>query len=108
MHRLTTTLATAALLGMLVAGCGEEQPGPTSTPAGARADGSTTDTTPAGTPAGSPTGDPATSPTVPPSDGLEKVRVVGEVVRDGDCVVVRDEHAITWTISGDGSAALAA
>jgi hypothetical protein len=29
------------------------------------------------------------------------VRVVGEVVQVGDCVVVRDDNDITWTISGE-------
>lgn len=44
---------------------------------------------------------PTASPTTPPSEGLEKLRVVGEVVGVGDCVVVRDDHGTTWTVTGD-------
>jgi len=46
------------------------------------------------------------SPTTPPSEALEKIRIVGEVVSTGDCVVVRDDNAITWTITGGGAARL--
>lgn len=48
-----------------------------------------------------------TKPTVPPSEGQQKIRVVGEITSVGDCVVVRDDNAITWTISGKGAGSLA-
>ncbi|WP_110241785.1 DUF5818 domain-containing protein [Nocardioides gilvus] len=37
----------------------------------------------------------------PPSEGKQKIRVSGEIIRTGDCVVVRDDNSITWTLTGD-------
>lgn len=53
-----------------------------------------------------PTPDPTTT-TTPPSGALERIRVVGEVVSGGDCVVVRDDNGITWTVTGEGAEKLA-
>ncbi|GAA1912317.1 hypothetical protein [Nocardioides hwasunensis] len=50
-----------------------------------------------------PTASPSAGATTPPSEGLQKIRVVGEVVQTGDCVVVRDDNATTWTIEGEGA-----
>lgn len=80
--RIRSSCSVATLLLVLVlavSGCGE------------RTDVSTIDPT---TPA------PTSSTTTPPSEGLEKIRVVGQVIEDGDCVVVRDDNQITWTITG--------
>lgn len=63
-------------------------------------DVSATDPATTGTPT-PPSTEPSTSTTTPPSEGLEKIRVVGEVVEVGDCVVVRDDNDLTWTIAGD-------
>ena len=100
MHRRTTTSISATLLALLVltAGCGEQDSGgepststPTSTPTSTAT--STPDTTPA---------TPGTeAPTTPPSEGKEKIRVVGQVAEIGDCVVVRDDNDITWTVTGE-------
>lgn len=79
----------------LAAGCGDQDSaGPADSPAG--------DATvaPSGTSAPAPTATPTREPTVPPSGALQKMRVVGEVVQVGDCVVVEDDNAVTWTISG--------
>lgn len=43
---------------------------------------------------------PSAGQTTPPTDGLQKLRVVGVVERSGDCVVVRDDNGTTWTITG--------
>ena len=75
----------AAVLVLSVSGCGG---GP---------DVSAPDPTTSAGPA-EPTG-PTSGITTPPSEGLQKVRVVGEVVEVGDCVVVRDDNDITWTIA---------
>ncbi len=80
MHR-RRLLVLAVLLTLSAAGCGGEGQG-----------GSTSD--------------PSASATTPPSEALQKVRVVGEVVEVGECVVVRDDNAITWTITGDPATAL--
>jgi hypothetical protein len=96
--RCRTVLAGAVLAcaGLsLAAGCGDQDSaGPADSPAG--------DAThaPSGTSAPAPTATPTREPTVPPSGALQKVRVVGEVVQVGDCVVVEDDNAVTWTISG--------
>lgn len=87
-----TLLTLAALLALSTAGCGDQEQ-----------DGSATE------PVTKPTtrsSSPSSSPTTPPSEALQKIRVAGEVVEVGDCVVVRDDHTITWTITGDLAADL--
>ncbi|NYE38941.1 hypothetical protein F4692_004096 [Nocardioides cavernae] len=98
MHRhlgnaLRTAFACSVLL--LGAGCGDRDPDEP-TP------GTRASQTPAQTPAQTPTQTPTQTQgqTTPPSEGLQKVRVVGVVERTGDCVVVRDDNDITWTIAG--------
>ena len=83
----------AAVLVLSVSGCGGEPDVSTSGP---------------GSSAGpaKPSTEPTTGTTTPPSEGLQKVRVVGQVVEEGDCVVVRDDNRITWTIAGDLAADL--
>ncbi|MBS2940278.1 hypothetical protein KDN32_21290 [Nocardioides sp. J2M5] len=85
-HLLGTALACSFLA--LTAGCGDEP-----RDAAPQPDGSPTST--------SRTPEPTASPTKPPSEGLEKLRVVGLVVEVGDCVVVRDDNGTTWTMTGD-------
>jgi hypothetical protein len=103
MHRLGIALACGVLA--LLTACGDQNSGG---PADSPADGSGDPTqappsTTPGTPTGTPTGKPTHEPTVPPSGALQKVRVVGVVVQVGDCVVVEDDNATTWTITGDRS-----
>lgn len=81
MHR-RTVLVLAVLLTLSAAGCGGQGQGGSATPS------------------------PSPSATTPPSEALQKIRVVGEVVEVGDCVVVRDDNAITWTITGEPAGAL--
>ena len=93
-------LLPVLLLGVLLgatAGCG---------PTDAPDDGSVSESvpprddaapTPTLTPAATP---PASPPTTPPSEALQKVRVVGELVSVGECVAVRDDNGITWTLRG--------
>lgn len=105
-HLLGTVLACALLV--VTAGCGEQE--------GADAPGGATDAPTASTPTTSTptTSTPTTSPsdrpdgqqTTPPSEGLQKTRVVGQVAQIGDCVVVRDDNGTTWTITGPLSADL--
>ncbi|MGN0064846.1 MAG: hypothetical protein ACI379_11435, partial [Nocardioides sp.] len=86
------TGALAALLLLAVGGCGDEDPGTA---------GRTTPTPEStSTP---PTSTRTNPPTTPPSGPAQKVRVTGEVVRTGDCVVVRDSNGITWTVQGAGA-----
>lgn len=101
MLRLGPALACSLLV--LTAGCGEEDgratdPGTTTSPTSSPA------TSPTDTPTSAPTPSPSASPsspaTTPPSGALDKVRVVGRVVRADDCVVVEDDNATTWTIGG--------
>lgn len=49
---------------------------------------------------------PRARTSTPPSEGKQKIRVVGEITRTGECVVLRDENAITWTIAGEKTAQL--
>lgn len=98
MPQAPLALLPTALLVLGVSGCG------------GGTDMSATDPPTSGATSGAasgPTGEPSTGTTTPPSEGLQKVRVVGEVVEVGDCVVVRDDNAITWTIVGDLAASLA-
>ena len=83
----------AAVLVLSFTGCGGEP------------DVSTSDPGSSAEPA-KPSTEPTAGTTTPPSEGLQKVRVVGQVVKDGDCVVVRDDNLITWTIAGDLAADL--
>jgi len=102
---LATVLATV-VLALMVTGCGAGEPtAEVATDAG----GSSTPspTSPEPTTLSQPT-QPTQGTTVPPSEGLEKVRVVGELVQVGDCTVVEDDNAITWTITGDRAAGLEA
>lgn len=94
MPRAPLTLLPAALLVLGLSGCG------------GGTDMSATDPPTTGATSGS-AGEPSTGTTTPPSEGLQKVRVVGEVVEVGDCVVVRDDNALTWTIVGDLAPSLA-
>jgi hypothetical protein len=99
---LLPVLLVGVLLGA-AAGCG---------PADAPDDGAATesvpphdDTTPTPNPTPTPSPTPATTPpasprTTPPSEALQKVRVVGELVSVGECVSVRDDNGITWTLRG--------
>jgi hypothetical protein len=73
---------------------------------GGGSDMSATDPRTSAEPTVEPSMDPSAGTTTPPSEGLQKVRVVGQVVEDGDCVVVRDDNQITWTIAGDLAADL--
>ena len=101
---LSTLLGSvaAAVLVLSVSGCGggsdvsATDPGSSPEP---------TTSAPA-EPTTQPSPTPSTSATTPPSEGLQKVRVVGRVVQVGDCVVVRDDNGITWTISGGLAAEL--
>jgi hypothetical protein len=98
----TTTAATAALLLLLLGACGEEDRATRGTE-----EPTATTATPTVTPTATPTAtEPTASTTTPPSEGLEKIRVVGEVVQVGDCVVVRDDNATTWTVTGEQSGKL--
>lgn len=87
----TLAVTLTVLLSLSAAGCGDRGPDasavdPAAEPTTASPSGTTT---------------PTAEPTTPPSEALQKVRVVGEVIEDGDCVLVRDDNAITWTITGD-------
>lgn len=88
MRLLPVLLVVAAVLS--VSGCGD--------------DPRAVDLQPDGPPPRSATSPPnptsPTSPTTPPSEGRQKVRVVGQVIQDGDCVVVEDDNGTTWTIGG--------
>lgn len=91
--RQISVLIVAAVLS--VAGCGDEPRDVALQPDGPAPTTATSEPVPSATaPSGS------TSPTTPPSEGLQKVRVVGQVVQDGDCVVVEDDNGTTWTIGG--------
>lgn len=97
MLRLGPSLACSLLV--LTAGCGAEDgratdPGTATSPATSPTD------TPTDTPTSSPSASPSSPATTPPSGALDKVRVVGRVVRADDCVVVEDDNATTWTIGG--------
>lgn len=100
MHRLGIALACGVLA--LLTGCGTQDSGG---PADSPSDGAGN---PTREPPSAPTGQPTRKPTVPPSGALQKVRVVGEVVQVGDCVVVEDDNATTWTITGDRARELVA
>lgn len=89
-HMRPITATAAALLLLLLGACGDPD----------RAARGTEEPTP------TPTATPTSGTTTPPSEGLEKIRVVGEVVQVGDCVVVRDDNATTWTVTGAQSAEL--
>ena len=110
MHRSTwATFATfAAVLTavLLTAACGTQDGGGT-TASDSSAPGPDAGTgDPPSSPPSTPSSNPATPPTTPPSGQLEKVRVVGEVIGTGDCVVVRDDNQITWTITGPKASSL--
>lgn len=85
---------TLFLLALLAAaGCGDQStPGPATPTESSETPG--TDR---------PTGQPpkTTKTTVPPSEGKQKIRVVGEITSIGDCVVLRDDNDITWTLTGE-------
>ena len=112
MHRSTwptfATFATfAAVLTavLLTAACGTQDGGGTAA-SDSSAPGHDAGTgSPPSTPSSSAT-PPTTPPTTPPSGQLAKVRVVGEVIGTGDCVVVRDDNQITWTITGPKASSL--
>ncbi len=78
MHRTIVAVATV-LLVLSVPGCGDRDAGPTGADP---TDESTKPTSPSTAHARS------TAATTPPSEALEKIRVVGEVIEVGDCVVV--------------------
>ena len=96
-HMRPITATTAVLLLLLLGACGNPDRA-----ARATEEPTATPTATSSTPASEPT----SSTTTPPSEGLEKIRVVGEVVQVGDCVVVRDDNATTWTVAGEQSAEL--
>lgn len=95
MHsRVLLALATA-LLVLFATGCGDE--------VGGAIDPVTEPTTPSAPaePSTVPPTKPPTGAITPPSGALQKIRVIGDVVEVGDCVVVRDDNDTTWTIAGD-------
>lgn len=93
------------LLALPLAGCGGPDDGPGDVAREKESSASTPSAEPTSPDPTSPA--PTTTTTTPPSEGLEKVRVVGEVRETGDCVVVEDDDATTWTITGDLAAGLA-
>ena len=70
--------------------------------------GSAPDTEGSVGPTPTPSPSPSRGSTTPPSEAMEKIRVVGVVVSTGDCVVLRDDNGITWTVTGSGTAQLEA
>lgn len=100
-HLLGTAFACALLV--VTAGCGEQEGADAP---GAVTDAPTTSTPTTSTPTTGPTDPPDGQQTTPPSEGLQKTRVVGRVDEIGDCVVVRDDNGTTWTITGPLSADL--
>ncbi len=102
MHPRTSVVATTALLVLLGAGCTDGG----STTAARDPDAGTPRTSSPTSPAPSTPPGPSGSATTPPSEGLEKLRVDGEVVQVGDCVVVEDDNATTWTIIGEQAGGL--
>jgi len=102
--RPRTVALLALLLAVSVSGCGDREPSgsdPTTEPSATEPT-----TQPTTQPPAEPTEEPTTGTTTPPSEALQKVRVVGEVVLIGDCLAVRDDNAITWTITGGPAADL--
>ena len=93
MHRHLPALALAALVCLATSGCGEDED--CCAPVEPRASQETPSALPT-----TPT-EPTGGVTTPPSEGMERIRVVGQVVEVGDCVVVRDDNRITWTVGGD-------
>lgn len=89
-HRHAHVLALVALATLITAGCGDA--------GGSGGSGASASPTPTTTESAS---SPTSSPTTPPSEALQKLRVVGQVVETGECVVVRDDNDITWTITGE-------
>lgn len=97
MRHLLGTVLTCVLL-VPTAGCGQDggQDGvATESPTSSSPSPSTPEST-----MPSPTDRPDGQQTTPPSEGLQKTRVVGQVAEIGDCVVVRDDNGTTWTITG--------
>ncbi|MDZ5661320.1 hypothetical protein SFC79_06030 [Nocardioides sp. S-58] len=104
-RRATAVASSVLLLAVALGACGEQDDAPTGSATEPTTDPTTEPTT---EPTKPPPTEPTAGTTTPPSEGLEKVRVVGEVVQVGDCVVVRDDNAITWTITGPPAADLVA
>lgn len=97
MRHLLGTVLTCVLL-VPTAGCGQDG-GQDSVATESPTSSSPSPSTPEST-MPSPTDRPDGQQTTPPSEGLQKTRVVGQVAEIGDCVVVRDDNGTTWTITG--------
>lgn len=87
-------MLAAALALLTLTACGDDT---TSSPVGDRPSPEPTSAPPTSAPRTSRPPLPTRMPT-PPSEALQKIRVVGEVISIGDCVVLRDDNDITWTI----------
>ncbi|WP_110180567.1 hypothetical protein [Nocardioides solisilvae] len=95
------------LLAAALAGCGEEEPG--DAPDVGR-ETTSVSPTPTPTPSPSPSSSPGDTTGTPPTEALQRIRVVGEVVEvdpDRGCAVVRDDNEIPWTLVGEGVTELA-
>lgn len=104
-HHLGTVLACSLLV--VLTACGTDDGAPdvgreSSEPSGPA---TTSSPPPTSSPSSSPTSSPSTPPSTP-SEAMQKVRVVGVVVQDGDCVAVEDDNGTTWTIAGEPAAGL--
>lgn len=94
---MTSRTLTLTVLLLVLTACGS-----TTSDGGPSTGGSDPEATASGTPTPTPTPSRPTDP----SEAAKKVRVVGEVVTDGDCVSVRDANDVTWTLAGAGTQAL--
>ncbi|WP_162794371.1 hypothetical protein [Nocardioides houyundeii] len=111
-RRVTTSAHVMLLVALLLLGtaCGTDRPPGGGADGAPDATGDTTTpepTTPGpatgpGTPSGRPTGR-----STPPSEALQKIRVVGRLVSVGACVAIRDANAISWTLRGARTEGLA-
>jgi hypothetical protein len=99
MRHLLGTIAACSLL-VALASCGTDE--------GSEYPDLSDGPPPTSTTPSEPTSQSTSQPPSTPSEALEKVRVVGEVVQDGDCVAVEDDNGTTWTIAGEAAAGLVA